>query len=425
MHVSRVRSGFTLIELLVVLAIIAVLIALLLPAIQKVREAANRQQCQNNLHQIGLALHSYHAANDAFPIGSPYGTNGSAPNWKVMILPYMEQNALYSQLNFDWQGYSTIDTPQMAASFSAFIFFGGSYNSATDVTTGGTGTNVILSNYLVSTFKCPSTPLLDFPNAVNPGPVTQPATSTAVRYQYMENRSHGQIHSYVGISGAAPDPAGRTTGVIARNVQPGYGRPIMANSGMLVINEAIRIEQCTDGTSNTIMVGEQSGYVSDADGNCERGDCRNGSYGGWAGFAGLKFNAANVATGIRTPLGQWPCNLGTYGVDCPSVTYDTSTLISSDPYYYYPTSTGGITTVVSQNNSEGDPSSIYGNNVFTNNTSPNGGISVNTLLNSMHTGGINVLLTDGSVRFVSDNMSLTTFKQACVRNDGMALESDF
>src|SRR4051794_12639029 len=108
----RFSGGFTLIELLVVIAIIAVLIGLLLPAVQKVREAANRSKCTNNLKQIGLALHNYHSANSKFPAGW-YGSevNTATLNqfnvkaqtrpwaWSVYILPYMEQDNLFRRLN--------------------------------------------------------------------------------------------------------------------------------------------------------------------------------------------------------------------------------------------------------------------------------------------------------------------------------------
>jgi prepilin-type N-terminal cleavage/methylation domain-containing protein len=100
------RAGFTLIELLVVIAIIAVLIGLLLPAVQKVREAASRMKCQNHMKQYGLAFHNYENTNSYFPPGYiHYGAtwNGAADfseaTWCFFVLPYIEQTDLYNTVN--------------------------------------------------------------------------------------------------------------------------------------------------------------------------------------------------------------------------------------------------------------------------------------------------------------------------------------
>src|SRR5580704_5070764 len=202
------RNAFTLIELLVVVAIIAILIGLLLPAVQKLREAAARTKCTNNLKQIGLGLHNYHDANRSLPPGyiatNPNAaTNETQPGWgwSAYLLPYIEQGSLYSALNL-----------------------------ALPVENNSGSSNAANAANIVKMYLCPSDSVPDAPIAV----VNYLAPTTTILM-------------------AGPSSYAACVGNDACDVFDMH--PL---NGVFYCNSQTQLSDIIDGTSTTIMVGERS-----------------------------------------------------------------------------------------------------------------------------------------------------------------------
>ncbi len=287
------RKGFTLIELLVVIAIIAILIGLLLPAVQKVREAAARAKCTNNLKQIGLAIHGYHDQNGYQAPGTtqdqpPWGPAASnwGASWMIYILPNIEQNALYSQLT---------------------IGGGTGY--------GNTANGARYTGVKIPIYRCPSSPLPELTTSGVPG--------------------SGQLMmpTYVAIAGAdSPLFTGtlytetriRTAGTAAGCCSGGR----MSGGGPMPPNQKLTFASITDGLSNTLYISEQADFMVTANGSKQAWNAA-GPHGwtiGWgstavvngaqAGGDNRAFNTTTVRYAINQKTG-WtnpPGNCGTMGV---------------------------------------------------------------------------------------------------------------
>jgi prepilin-type N-terminal cleavage/methylation domain-containing protein/prepilin-type processing-associated H-X9-DG protein len=244
---TRDRAGFTLIELLVVIAIIAVLIGLLLPAVQKVREAANRAQCTNNLKQIGLALHNYHDVSGALPPGGSTFAGTAGHSFHVYILPYIEQEALYGKFNLNQ-----------------------TYNAGTSATGNMANRHLVPQMYL-----CPSQPN---------------RTASGVDLGW-------SVVHYVGNMG--PHGTNPATGA-PYDVVVTAASDFYATQGVLEAGTKVALKDITDGTSNTILVGELSWGIPSAPvpyrgWNRGCGNAATSTY----GCTGCK----NVAFSINNPAG--------------------------------------------------------------------------------------------------------------------------
>jgi prepilin-type N-terminal cleavage/methylation domain-containing protein len=384
----RTKRGFTLIELLVVIAIIAVLVSLLLPAVQQAREAARRTQCKNNLKQIGLALHNYHdtylvfppaqvydskaAGMDALgpilpgqynacaPLGAPtnFGTYARMP-WTVAVLPYMENTNIYNQFDpkqpfagrYD---YSALFTPSAPASTNYAFQFGDGPVVYRCPTSPVLNSDRYVSNYACNMggggpgFRIDPTTYLPAPNN---GTLPENAPTDN---QPLSNNPLAPCHN--------PAPG--------NTLIPANGNRIMWNNGAMFMNSSVGVGQITDGTSNCLLAGETM-YVG-----LKRNYSSAGTQAWWSWASSVRTSSGALAV--------FNVSAAMCGINQPCVSF-----------------------TMEQARKRQGAAKAHG--------MQQSGYS------SWHDGGAQLVLCDGSVQFFSQNMDLMTHQKMGAIADGQVI----
>jgi prepilin-type N-terminal cleavage/methylation domain-containing protein len=381
------RKGFTLIELLVVISIIAVLIALLLPAVQQAREAARRTQCKNNMKQLGLAIFNYESTYSVLPASGESTWNEAAPTRKmfpigmfVAILPFIDQGNVATQWDFT-QHYTS-----------------GGLGPA-----GATG-NAFLSKTAIPAYKCPSN------GTTRPDPLS---------YQFTDYMPIAYVD--INIIGVGPYPvteAGVSTGDNLRCQKC----PGVDTAGALGFCN--KISDITDGMSNTMLVIEDAARPTSTGGHYDQS-----APGTWVtGVVPPGLTISELYATKDAGIGITPGG-GGFGGPNRWADPDSASGISGAPNSTY----GGQYGTLNNNKTPlggggtfaGDYAVLGGGNPTPNPTC-NWGVNncgPNDEPFSQHTGGVHALRGDGTVRFLSDNLAVETIRKLANRKDGLAMDA--
>jgi prepilin-type N-terminal cleavage/methylation domain-containing protein/prepilin-type processing-associated H-X9-DG protein len=359
------RRGFTLIELLVVIAIIAVLIALLLPAVQSAREAARRAQCTNNLKQIGLAMHNYHAPNDVFPMGCSFQPQNNTIDYAMwasfsahgLLLGYLEQGPLFNALNFNW---SPVGPPS----------------------------NTSLWTRVLGVFVCPSDP--------NSGAGKQNINNYASSFGTTTDGMYDWSSTAYG-------------GGFLQNQKP-HG-----SSGLFTFGMAYGVRDCTDGTSSTVAFsewlvgdGRATYYGNQKPVSHYRGNLIIGASGAYTNGGGGDQNAFTNSKQVVAALGQ-----------C-AVDFSNATTLSDFKGWTWALGSSGF----SMFNTIQQPNDTYGGcrNGGPMSNWPDNSWTVGAA--SGHPGGVNVLMGDASVKFIKTSISRNVWWGIGTRSGAEIISAD-
>ncbi len=360
------RTAFTLIELLVVIAIIAVLVGLLLPAVQKVREAAARMSCSNNLKQLALAMQNYHSSFNAFPYGAADdrknpadGNVASSLPWGVYLLPYIEQGNLYNRFHvasISGTNGSQLLNGQVPGTDPTLL-----WNNPPNNTNVADPTLNPAANK-VKTYICPSSP-----------------SNGAVYQDTWDNDAYGAYSFSTAttswtVSASDYFGFGGVLGSLVGNQAPDLAALGIPHDGVFSDNRNFTIQSITDGTSNTVCIGEMAG-------------------------------APNVYVASPKQYGSPPYDDNATNFYISGNAWADET--NGDQWLGGSTFDGGV---------------ALGNPVT-------GGPCVVNCVNiaqvfAFHTGGANVAFCDGHVQFISQTVTPRTLILLLVPNDGQVINSN-